>query len=183
MMTAWNYCRPFAIEQLPGITAQQPPQSRRYHLAPEIITAPRSAQGGTNIASKRQRGWVWHSGAWHMKRIVFGLILSMVVACLVGSVRARDLDGRYANSPLKPWFDHLASGKGLCCSVADGESVADPDWESKDGHYRVRLENNWIDVPDDAVITEPNRAGRTMVWPMRFDNQISIRCFMPGSMI
>jgi hypothetical protein len=57
------------------------------------------------------------------------------------------------------------------------------DWESKDGHYRVRLENNWLYVPDDAVITEPNRAGRTMVWPMRFDDQISIRCFMPGSMI
>ena len=66
-----------------------------------------------------------------MKRIVFGLILSLVVACVVGGVRARDLDGRYANSPLKPWFDHLASGKGLCCSMADGESVADPDWESK----------------------------------------------------
>src|SRR3977135_2546601 len=119
-----------------------------------------------------------------MKRIVIGLtlILSMIGACLVGSVTARDLDGRYANSPLKPWFDHLASGKGLCCSVADGESVADPDWESKDGHYRVRLDNNWVDVPDDAVVTEPNRAGRTMVWPIRFDNQISIRCFMPGSM-
>jgi hypothetical protein len=118
-----------------------------------------------------------------MKRIVFGLTLSMIGACLVGSVTARDLDGRYANSPLKLWFDRLASGKGLCCSMADGESVADPDWESKDGHYRVRLENNWVDVPDDALITEPNRAGRTMVWPMRFDNKISIRCFMPGSMI
>jgi len=117
-----------------------------------------------------------------MKRIVFGLILGMIAACLVGGVKARDLDGRYADSPLKPWFDQLASGKGLCCSMADGESVADPDWESKDGHYRVRLENNWVDVPDDAVITEPNRAGRTMVWPIRFDNQISIRCFMPGSM-
>ena len=66
--------------------------------------------------------------------------------------------------------------------MADGESVADPDWDSKDGHYRVRLENSWVDVPDDAVITEPNRAGRTMVWPVRYDNQISIRCFMPGSM-
>ena len=117
-----------------------------------------------------------------MKRIVFGLALSLVVACLVGSVTARDLDGRYANSPLKQWFDNLKSGRGLCCSMADGQSVADPDWESKDGHYRVRLENNWIDVPDDALITEPNRAGRTMVWPLRFDGQISIRCFMPGSM-
>jgi len=54
--------------------------------------------------------------------------------------------------------------------------------ESKDGHYRVRLENNWIDVPDDALITEPNRAGRTMVWPLRLGGQILIRCFMPGSM-
>jgi len=55
------------------------------------------------------------------------------------------------------------SGKGLCCSFADGQTVADPDWESKDGHYRVRIDNNWIDVPDDALITEPNRLGRTMV--------------------
>jgi hypothetical protein len=36
--------------------------------------------------------------------------------------------------------------------------------------------------PMKRVITEANRAGRTMVWPMRFDEQISIRCFMPGSM-
>ena len=117
-----------------------------------------------------------------MKRIVFGLSVSMLAASLVGSVAARDLDGRYANSPLKSWFDHLASGKGLCCSMADGESVADPDWDSKEGHYRVRLDNNWIDVPEDAVITEPNRAGRTMVWPLRYDGQIVVRCFIPGSM-
>ena len=117
-----------------------------------------------------------------MKGIVFGFTLSVLITCLISGVSARDPDGRYANSPLKLWFDHLASGKGLCCSMADGEIVADPDWESKDGHYRVRLENNWTDVPDDAVITESNRAGRTMVWPIRFLDQISIRCFMPGSM-
>ncbi len=29
-----------------------------------------------------------------MKHVVFGVILSTVVACLVGSVTARDLDGR-----------------------------------------------------------------------------------------
>jgi hypothetical protein len=117
-----------------------------------------------------------------MKRIVFGLSVSLLAASLVGSVAARDLDGRYANSPLKSWFDQLASGKGLCCSMADGESVADPDWDSKEGHYRVRLENSWIDVPDDAVVKEPNRAGRTMVWPVRTNGEILVRCFMPGSM-
>ena len=70
--------------------------------------------------------------------------------------------------------------------MVDGFTVADPDWESKDGHYRVRLGGEWIDVPDDALVTVPNRAGRTMVWPMPFiegkTNIIMIRCFMPGSM-
>lgn len=96
--------------------------------------------------------------------------------------QARDPDGRYANSPLKQWFDSLRSGKGPCCSDADGSAVSDVDWESKDGHYRVRLDGQWFDVPDDAVITEPNRAGRAMVWPIRGYMGITIRCFMPGSM-
>jgi hypothetical protein len=101
-----------------------------------------------------------------MKTSVFSFIFSTVVALLIGAVEARD-DGRYMQSPLKPWFDSLKSGKGPCCSVADGLAVSDPDWESKNGHYRVRLQNEWIDVPDDAVITEPNLAGRTMVWPVK----------------
>jgi hypothetical protein len=93
-------------------------------------------------------------------------------------------DGRYANSnpELKAWFDSLKSGKGPCCSDADGTALSDVDWESKSGHYRVRLEGEWIDVPDDAVITTPNRIGRTMVWPMYRDGKITPRCFMPGSM-
>ena len=115
-----------------------------------------------------------------MKRILL-LTVGILAACLLSGASARDLDGRYADSPLREWFEHLASGKGLCCSMADGEIVADPDWESKDGHYRVRLENKWFDV-DNSVVTEPNRAGRTMVWPLRNGAEVSIRCFMPGSM-
>jgi hypothetical protein len=108
---------------------------------------------------------------------------AVVLMAAMGIALARD-DGRYANSPLKPWFDHLASGKGLCCSIADGETVADVDWDSRDGHYRVHLRGNWIDVPDDAVITEPNLFGRTMVWPTSNagTQEVIIRCFMPGSM-
>ena len=118
-----------------------------------------------------------------MKRILFGVALSILSTYVVGGVAARDLEGQYANSPLKSWFDHLASGRGPCCSVADGETVSDPDWETKDGHYRVRLQGAWVDVPEDAVITEPNLSGRTMVWPIRYEGGgIMIRCFMPGSM-
>ena len=94
---------------------------------------------------------------------------------------ARD-NGRYGNSQLKPWFDSLASKKGLCCSVADGRVVEDPDWTSKDGHYLVRIDGQWITVPDAAVITQPNRAGHTMVWPLKGPLGTTIRCFLPGSM-
>lgn len=117
--------------------------------------------------------------------VTIGVVILLIL--LVSPARARD-DGRYANSALKPWFDSLKSGKGPCCSDADGSALSDADWESKDGHYRVRIEGEWWPVPDDAVITEPNRAGRTMVWPMYNRGlgailHIDIRCFMPGSMI
>jgi hypothetical protein len=117
-----------------------------------------------------------------------GLITA--IALVTSPAVGRDL-GRYKDSPLHDWFEHLASGKGLCCSFADGYVVEDADWQTTaDGkHYRVRvplsagsIQMNWVDVPDEAVITEPNRAGRTMVWPLYGYGGVSIRCFMPGSM-
>jgi hypothetical protein len=120
------------------------------------------------------------------------LLLVSFAAILVNITQlawGRDPDGRYKDSPLRDWFEHLASRKGPCCSFADGYVVQDADWESSEGHYRVRVPNAansddgiWVDVPDEAVITEPNRAGRTMVWPSYTQKGVSIRCFMPGSM-
>jgi hypothetical protein len=96
-----------------------------------------------------------------------GLALLLVtIVFVVGPASARD-DGRYANSPLKQWFDNLKSEKGLCCSDADGNVVKDSDWETRDGQYRVMIEGEWHDVPRDAVITAPNLYGRTMVWPVK----------------
>jgi hypothetical protein len=104
-------------------------------------------------------------------------------------VRARD-DGRYANSPLKSWFDQLASKKGLCCSFADGVSLADVDWDVQCSRaagveqcrYRVRIDSEWIAVPDEAVIAEPNRYGAAVVWPYKdAGGATQIRCFMPGA--
>jgi hypothetical protein len=96
---------------------------------------------------------------------------------------ARDR-GQFGNSTpeMKAWFDGLRSGKGPCCSDADGSAVSDVDWETHEGHYRVRIDGQWVDVPDEAVITEPNRIGRTMVWPIRGYLGLTVRCFLPGSM-
>ena len=114
--------------------------------------------------------------------LVISRMLTVFVSLSVMSSQAHD-DGRYANSPLKSWFESLQSkGGGPCCANADGLALADVDWDTKDGHYRVRLRGEWINVPDDTVISEPNRAGRTMVWPYYVNDRVIIRCFMPGTM-
>jgi hypothetical protein len=119
----------------------------------------------------------------HQRPIVVLMAIGFVALFLAAPGMARDPDGRYAAAPLHDWFDQLASGKGLCCAKYDGETVADADWDVKGGRYRVRIDSRWIDVPDDALITEPNRDGRTIVWPIRRNGEVvDIRCFMPGAM-
>ena len=127
-------------------------------------------------------------GKHRLETIVISL--AAVMAAATSSAFGRDLDGSHKESPLHDWFEHLASRIGLCCSSADGYVVQDADWEAKDGHYRVRVPRKpnsenwiWVEVPDDAVITESNKAGHTMVWPFYTYQGVSIRCFMPGSMI
>lgn len=85
---------------------------------------------------------------------------------------------------LNGWFKSLRSqGLNICCDGSDAKSIEDPDWENDAGHYRVRLESKWFDVPDTAVVTVPNRYGRALVWPIYVNGRPTmIRCFMPGSM-
>ncbi|MFT4121717.1 hypothetical protein [Bradyrhizobium sp.] len=145
----------------------------------------------TNCKAERRRtGTVTRWRSWVMSGCALVLI-SLGVP--FGHARDR---GQFANTSaeLKAWFDGLRSGKGPCCSDADGSAISDSDWESKDGHYRVRVprygyvsdgqqqELVWVDVPEEAVISEPNRVGRTMVWPIYGYMGVTIRCFMPGSM-
>lgn len=108
--------------------------------------------------------------------------LSLISLLLVSPALARDPDGRYANSPLKEWFNTLQSGKGLCCSVADGRTVEDPDWGDADGHYWVVVDGKKFTVPDEALVRVPNKAGRAIVWPSwDTDGNQYIRCFIPGA--
>jgi hypothetical protein len=108
--------------------------------------------------------------------------------------------GAYAHDPnhqrvdLNQWFDQLRSGKGPCCSNQDGALVNDADWDTVRGddghsHYRVRIDDEWYQVSDDAVVTEANKYGPAMVWGYRIngfnvsgDHKYFIRCFMPGVM-
>jgi hypothetical protein len=126
-------------------------------------------------------GEVHATGHWRAPLRIASAVLAMAVASPIAYARDR---GQFANSTpeMRAWFEGLRSGKGPCCSDADGNAVSDVDWETHDGHYRVRIDGQWVDVPDEAVITEPNRIGRTMVWPIRGYLGLSVRCFLPGSM-
>ncbi|MFZ3358058.1 MAG: hypothetical protein WCA56_11055 [Xanthobacteraceae bacterium] len=113
------------------------------------------------------------------------LALTAVALCMLLFIPSRGSahdDGQYSNSPLKAWFDQLASGKGLCCSFADGVSVENVDWDTQNGRYRVRIQGQWFVVPDAAVVTEPNKFGPAVVWPYQdADGVTQIRCFLPGA--
>jgi hypothetical protein len=129
------------------------------------------------------REGLWRRRAGRLRKsLTIGLVLVwMAMASHFGYARDR---GQFASATpeLKAWFDGLKSGNGPCCSDADGTTLSDVDWQSDHGHYRVRLDCEWVDVADEAVITEPNRVGTTMVWPLRGYLGLTIRCFMPGSM-
>ena len=115
-----------------------------------------------------------------MFRVIRVMLLPAAIV-LTAPVYGRD-DGRYANSPLKSWFESLHSEFGQCCTNADGYIVADPDWDTDGANYRVRIDDEWVEVPGGAVVKQPNRAGWTMVWKHYLDGHPKVRCFMPGSM-
>ena len=118
-----------------------------------------------------------------LRTIGAGLMITgaaLLYGCIVS--HARD-DGRYAQSLLKSWFDSLRSSKGYCCSDADGRETQ---YDIRDGHYWLPLSGDgkeWTQVPDEAVITEPNKMGRPMVWLgyVGCKDANCIRCFIPGS--
>lgn len=89
----------------------------------------------------------------------------------------------YAQVPpeIQQWFNGLKSQSGIpCCDTADGHRLTDADWDTKDNHYRVRIDGKWIVVPPEAVLTIPNRVGVPVVWYGGAGDYLHIYCFLPG---
>lgn len=133
-----------------------------------------------------------------MSRITF---ISLIVLALA-------ISQAYPHDALHPelngWMKTLTNQrKGMCCDGSDALHLRDVDWETQnktglknsyggsfDSHYRVRVpatsidDKNmvWVDVDDDALVTEPNKDGSTLVWPTYGYAGIHITCFMPGTM-
>jgi hypothetical protein len=107
--------------------------------------------------------------------------LAAALLLLTTSALAHD----HANPILDDWFGSLQSQYGTCCGgpKIDATTLDGLDWDSRDGKYRVRIEGEWVQVPDGAVLHQPNKDGRTLVWMTKgYGGIITIRCFMPGLM-
>jgi hypothetical protein len=96
--------------------------------------------------------------------------LALLLAAAV--ILVRDPTGKWAGNPLQPWFESLRNKLGLyCCAEADGHVLDDV------------VQGEWTVVPDDAVLSGPNKFGKAIVW---FKNpwgvpDTRIQCFLPGS--
>jgi hypothetical protein len=110
--------------------------------------------------------------------------------------------GHDHNRPdLTNWFMSLHSKHGgLCCDGSDAMHLSNVEWTTPNNssrHYRVKIpvnakaydrarqsdevETMWVDVPDDAVINDPNKEGTALVWPTYGYQGAAVRCFMPGT--
>ena len=115
--------------------------------------------------------------------------------------RVPQAHGHDHNRPdLTNWFTSLHNKHGtLCCDGSEAMHLSDVDWSAPDSsshHYRVRIPANvdaarvrrseevetmWVDVPDHAVIDDPNKEGTALVWPTYGYFGAMVRCFMPGA--
>ena len=119
------------------------------------------------------------------------ITLFLAIAIIAMPAAARNLDGRYDNSPHKEWFQSLHDNthdKTSCCADVDGAIVRDAEWSaspeglqckytpalsfqqedvsSYEGHYCVRYKNEGWLVPDSATIDQPNLFGPAIIWPI-----------------
>jgi hypothetical protein len=112
-----------------------------------------------------------------------GVVLSVVA---ITDASARDY-GQYrdVDPAIREWVQGLKdkSGQG-CCATADGHP-AEYEWDTAGNRYRVRIEDEWYDVPAEAVVDEPNKLGYATVWywwSWELDGKktFHIRCFLRG---
>lgn len=121
--------------------------------------------------------------------ILGGLGLTLVGLLLALSiVSAFPLPGpqwAQADPDLHDWFLtlHAKGSRAWCCDLADGAFTQQ---DIRNGHWWTTVGGQWVEVPDSAVVTEPNRLGRPIVWASEYEgiagHVIQIRCFLPGAL-
>ena len=134
---------------------------------------------------------------WHAAARIACLVLLLLTAYVA---HAHDFEhGPFAQYTPKEqqWLKQQKrpGGGSLCCSEADGEQV---DEEIRAGRYWVnssKTRGEWLLVPTEAVILQPNPQGRPVAWyrwvspdgsfssSERKDLKVEVFCFAPGPLL
>lgn len=138
------------------------------------------------------------------------IVMCMLAIALMWTMTLPASYGHDAMHPeLNPWFAKLRSKSSPCCDGSDALHLRDVEWTTqnkRESHFRVLVpktaglyraasngqdmkkgDTEWIDVPDDALVTDPNLDHSTLVWVwyssgFQMTDEPHIRCFMPGAM-
>jgi hypothetical protein len=109
--------------------------------------------------------------------------IPILVGLLIASAYADPPPGP---TPYHDWFAKQWSiGKSFCCNEADGHVLDDSDWRMVGGHYEVRINGNWIQVPATAMVDSarggPNPTGHAVIWYVTgSEGGIRLYCFAQG---
>ncbi len=104
--------------------------------------------------------------------------LAVIVICTPAA--AHD-NGQFTNvtPAVRTWFHNVKSPHGIpCCDIADGHRT---DFQMRKDRYWVPINGTWMPVPPDAVLDNVgNPVDDAVVWYSIYDDQVVIRCFVPG---
>jgi hypothetical protein len=117
------------------------------------------------------------------------LFVALGIFSPVVSLQAGDTgQNRQVSPEIKLWAGALTNETGIgCCTIANGLIPEEIEWDISANSYRVKVDGQWLFVPDEAIIKAPNRLGYAAVWfeidhDLEFEEYtISIRCFLPGA--
>jgi hypothetical protein len=105
--------------------------------------------------------------------------IGLIVGLMTGTALAHD-SSQPANDA---WLKEQRNVEGqVCCAGDDVLRANDIEWDASGGHYRVKVGEEWLDVPPWAVVRGPNRMGRMLVWLDSVEGFPYVRCFMPGTL-
>ncbi len=119
------------------------------------------------------------------------LVLPLILGVLpTGLGVARDnAQFAQADPQTRQWFrDQISPRTGVhCCDESDGVYAEE---DIRDGHYWTRFPQSngeWMQVPDEVVIKDPNRNGAPVVWWYADIDHgqriVKIRCYAVGSKV
>jgi len=107
----------------------------------------------------------------------------------IATLHARDTgELRHVSPDVKTWITTLTDDLGICCGgLAGALRPQAVNWNDDTNFYRVKVGDQWLFVPDEAIIKSPNRIGDAVVW-LEYEGDILsgeltplVRCFLPAS--